>query len=90
MCCLQGTTLSAQKIVNFVRQRQAAVRKLTLMNSEGYWSGEAQGVHQLLDKVNLLGTSCFWRIRWGQKHQIAAHVLEDIAVPAILKHASGR
>ena len=40
MCCLQGTTLSAQKIVNFVRQRQTAVRKLTLMNSEGYWSGK--------------------------------------------------
>lgn len=35
------TRISAQRIMQFVCQRQHIVRRLVLLNSEGYWSGEA-------------------------------------------------
>ncbi len=36
------TKLSAGRIMNFVAQRAAHIRKLVLLNSEGYWSGARQ------------------------------------------------
>lgn len=35
-----ATKLSAQKILDFMRQRQSVIQKVVLTNSEGYWSGE--------------------------------------------------
>ena len=40
------TRLSATRMLHFVEERQQCVRRLVLMNSEGYWSGE---VMPLLD-----------------------------------------
>lgn len=40
---LVSTRLRAHRLVAFVRQRRAAVRRLALVNSEGYWDGEACG-----------------------------------------------
>jgi len=34
------TRISAQRIFDFVKKRHCAVRRLVLLNSEGYWSGE--------------------------------------------------
>jgi hypothetical protein len=34
-----ATRISAQRILQFVGQRQDTVRRLVLLNSEGYWSG---------------------------------------------------
>ena len=34
------TRLSATRMLHFVEERQQCVRRLVLMNSEGYWSGE--------------------------------------------------
>lgn len=34
------TRISAQRIFDFVKKRHRAVRRLVLLNSEGYWSGE--------------------------------------------------
>lgn len=34
------TRLSATRMLQFVEDRQQCVRRLVLMNSEGYWSGE--------------------------------------------------
>lgn len=36
-----ATKLSAQKILDFMHQRQSVIRKVVLTNSEGYWSGKA-------------------------------------------------
>lgn len=35
-----ATKLSAQKILDFMHQRQSVIQKVVLTNSEGYWSGE--------------------------------------------------
>ena len=35
-----ATKLSAQKILDFMHQRQSVIRKVVLTNSEGYWSGK--------------------------------------------------
>ena len=35
-----STRLSATRMLHFVEERQECVRRLVLMNSEGYWSGE--------------------------------------------------
>ena len=35
-----STRLSATRMLHFVEERQQCVRRLVLMNSEGYWSGE--------------------------------------------------
>ena len=34
-----STRISAQRILQFVGQRQHVVQRLVLLNSEGYWSG---------------------------------------------------
>lgn len=38
------TRLSAARMVQFVEQHQPSIRRLVLMNSEGYWSGGALSV----------------------------------------------
>ncbi len=38
------TRLSAARMVHFVEERQASIRRLVLMNSEGYWSGTRTAV----------------------------------------------
>eukprot|EP00891_Asterochloris_glomerata_P003742 jgi/Astpho2/3742/Aster-x1169 len=68
-----GTTLSAQKIVNFVRQRQAAVRKLTLMNSEGYWSDEG-------DFVDLQRKHTFTMVHLGMLLGALQFQLEELRI----------
>ena len=34
-----ATQLSAQRMLSFVEARHSSMRRLVLMNSEGYWSG---------------------------------------------------
>lgn len=36
-----ATKLSAQKILDFMHERQSVIQKVVLTNSEGYWSGES-------------------------------------------------
>lgn len=36
-----ATRISAQRIMQFMGQRQHIVRRLVLLNGEGYWTGEA-------------------------------------------------
>lgn len=40
-----STRLSATRMLHFVEERQQCVRRLVLMNSEGYWSGELGTLH---------------------------------------------
>ncbi|CAL8465073.1 g4608 [Coccomyxa elongata] len=39
------TRLSAARMVHFVEERQSSIRRLVLMNSEGYWSDEGDFVN---------------------------------------------
>lgn len=50
LACRQSfasTRLSATRMLHFVEERQKCVRRLVLMNSEGYWSGETAPAHVL-------------------------------------------
>lgn len=39
-----ATRLDAHRMLEFVRERKGAIRKLALMHSEGYWAGERGGL----------------------------------------------
>lgn len=45
------TRLSAARMVHFVEERQSSIRRLVLMNSEGYWSGAPSCCRESLSHI---------------------------------------
>ena len=70
-----ATKLSAQKILDFMRQRQSVIQKVVLTNSEGYWSGEL---------LFFCLPTVLHRVSLGERHGcnaafgIAAAIMEDL------------
>ncbi|KAK9823301.1 hypothetical protein WJX72_001754 [[Myrmecia] bisecta] len=67
------TRLSAQRILAFIRQQQKAIRRVVLMNSEGYWSDEG-------DFVNLQNKHNFAMAHFGMLLGLLQDSLEELQV----------
>ncbi|DBA87081.1 hypothetical protein WJX79_000451 [Trebouxia sp. C0005] len=68
-----ATKLSAQKILDFMHQRQSVIRKVVLTNSEGYWSDEGSF-------VNLQHKHNFSMAHFGMMLGMMCRTLEDLHV----------
>ncbi|DBA80730.1 hypothetical protein WJX77_008398 [Trebouxia sp. C0004] len=68
-----ATKLSAQKILDFMHQRQSVIRKVVLTNSEGYWSDEGSF-------VNLQHKHNFTMAHFGMMLGMMCRTLEDLHV----------
>ncbi|KAL3155844.1 hypothetical protein ABBQ32_012854 [Trebouxia sp. C0010 RCD-2024] len=68
-----ATKLSAQKILDFMHQRQSVIQKVVLTNSEGYWSDEGSF-------VNLQHKHNFTMAHFGMMLGMMCQSLQDLHV----------